>query len=160
MMPLLGNAMERREFMALLGGAAAVMPSMGTATAHPTEDRLAGAWSFISSINTRRDGSVVDRWGPNPRGMLMFDGAGHFSQIIIGSESRMFGAKTFSAFGSYALDSTGQAMTLTFNGCSVARVVGTVQERKIILLTADELKYFNPATTSDTTAEVHWKRLA
>ncbi len=26
--------MERREFMALLGGAAALMPSMGTTTAH------------------------------------------------------------------------------------------------------------------------------
>ena len=152
--------MERREFMALLGGAAAAMPSMGTATAHPTEDRLAGAWTFISSINTRKDGSVVDRWGPNPRGMLMFDGAGHFSQIIIGSESRMFGAKTFSAFGGYTVDKAGGILTLSFSGCSVSKVVGTVSERKILVLTADELKYFNPATTSDNTAEVLWKRLA
>jgi hypothetical protein len=35
-----------------------------------------------------------------------------------------------------------------------------VQERRIVLLTADELKYINPVTTSDTTAEVLWKRLA
>src|SRR4051812_28713859 len=147
--------MERREFMALLGSAAALTPAMGSATAHagaPVE-RLLGTWSFVSSINTRKDGSVVDRWGANPRGMLMFDGAGHFSQIITGSESRLFGAKTFAGFGTYTFDRTSGAPTLTFTGCSIGKVVGQVQERKIVLLTADELKYVNPATTSDTIAE-------
>src|SRR5262249_4454516 len=97
--------MERRNFMALLGSAAALMPSMGTPAAHGLPgDRLAGPWSYVSSVNTRKDGSIVDRWGDNARGILMFDGAGHFSQIIIGSESRMFGAKTFSAFGGYTFD--------------------------------------------------------
>ena len=48
----------------------------------------------------------------------------------------------------------------SFNGCSIGKVVGQVQERKVVLLTADEMKYVNPATTSDTIAEVLWKRLA
>jgi len=153
--------MERREFMALLGSAAALTPSMGSATAHAgAPDRLIGTWSFVSSINTRKDGSVVDRWGANPRGMLMFDGAGNFSQIITGSESRLFGAKTFAGFGNYTFDRASGALTMTFHGCSIGKVVGSVQERKIVLLTADELKYINPVTTSDTIAEVLWKRLA
>jgi len=154
--------MERREFMALLGGAAALMPSMGNTTAHAGApgEHLAGTWSFVSSINTRKDGSVFDRWGANPRGMLMFDGAGHFSQIITGSESRLFGAKTFAGFGTYTFDRASGALNLTFTGCSINKVVGQVQERKIVLLTPNELKYVNPATTSDTIAEVLWKRLA
>jgi hypothetical protein len=156
--------MERREFIALLGSAAALMPSQVGATpdhAVPSSaDPLAGTWSFVSSVNTRKDGSIVDRWGPHPSGMLMFDGNGHFSQIITGSESRMFGAKTFCAFGSYIFDSVNNTLTTRFTGCSIARVIGQVQQRKILVLTADELKYFNPATTSDTTAEVLWKRLA
>src|SRR5882757_3656765 len=133
--------MERREFMALLGSAAALMPSQAT-TAHamPPAERLVGTWSFVSSINTRKDGSVVDRWGANPTGMLMFDGSGHFSQIITGSESRMFGAKTFCAFGAYTFDSVRNTLTTRFNGCSIARVIGSVQERKVLVLTADELK--------------------
>ena len=153
--------MERREFMALLGSAAALMPSQAT-TAHamPPADRIVGTWSFVSSVNTRRDGSVVDRWGSNPSGMLMFDGSGHFSQIITGSESRMFGAKTFCAFGSYTVDTVNNTLTTQFNGCSNAKVVGTVLERKILALTANEFKYLNPMTTSDTIAEVLWKRLA
>jgi hypothetical protein len=156
--------MERREFMALLGGAAALVPSQaGVTPAHagsPSADRLVGTWSFVSSINTRKDGSVVDRWGANPSGMLMFDASGHFTQIITGSESRMFGAKTFCGFGSYALDSVNNTLTTHFNGCSNAKVIGQILERKILVLTADQLKYINPVTTNDTTAEVLWKRLA
>jgi lipocalin-like protein len=156
--------MERREFIALLGGAAALMPSqVGATPAHAVPSSagpLAGTWSFVSSINTRKDGSVVDRWGANPTGMLMFDGSGHFSQIITGSESRMFGAKTFCAFGTYTFDSVSNILTTHFVGCSNAKVIGQVQERKVVLLTAEELKYINPVTTADTMAEVLWKRLA
>ena len=155
--------MERREFIALLGGAAALMPSQAAAKpahAMPSAERLVGAWSFVSSINTRKDGSVVDRWGANPSGMLMFDGSGHFSQIITGSESRMFGAKTYCAFGTYTFDAKAGILNLTFKGCSIAKTIGSVQERKIVTLTADELKYVNPLTASGTTAEVAWKRLA
>jgi len=155
--------MERREFIALLGGAAALMPSQAGAKpayAMPSSaDRLAGTWSFVSSVNTRKDGSLVDRWGANPSGILMFDGNGHFSQIITGSESRLFGSKTFCAFGSYNFDGS-STLTMHFNGCSIAKVIGSVQERKIVLLTAEELKYINPQTTADTIAEVLWKRLA
>jgi hypothetical protein len=155
--------MERREFIALLGGAAALLPSqVRGGSAHPgqtPDNKLVGSWSFVSSVNTRSDGTLVDRWGPNTKGMLMFDDHGHFSQIIIGSESRMFGAKTYSAFGSYTFDATGGNIAMRFDGCSIAKSIGSLQERKIVLLTADELKYVNPLTTSGTVAEVLWKRL-
>ena len=66
--------------------------------------RLVGTWSFASSVNTRKDGSTFDRWGANPKGIFMFDRGGNYSQIIVGSESRVFGAKTFCAFGTYSVD--------------------------------------------------------
>ena len=71
--------------------------------------------------------------------MLMFDGAGHFTQIITGSESRMFGPKSFASFGSYTFDTVNNTVTTHFNGCSNAKLVGTVQERKIVLLTISML---------------------
>ena len=55
---------------------------------------------------------------------------------------------------------TADSLTTQFNGCSNAKVIGMVQERRIVLLTADQLKYINPVTTADTSAEVLWKRLA
>ena len=75
-------------------------------------------------------------------------------------DSRMFGPKSFAGFGSYTVDSVNSTVTTQFNGCSNTKVVGLVQERKIVLLTADQLKYINPVTTADTSAEVLWKRLA
>lgn len=155
--------MERREFIALLGGAAALLPSQASGgpeySGQSGDNKLIGSWSFVSSVNTRSDGTLVDRWGPSTRGMLMFDDHGHFSQIITGSESRMFGSKTYCAFGAYRFDAEAGSLNLTFKGCSIARNIGSVQERKVVLLTADELKYVNPMTSSGTVAEVLWKRL-
>jgi hypothetical protein len=155
--------MERREFIALLGMAAAVMPSPVRAGAAHAPDshaaRLIGAWGFASSINIRRDGSSFDRWGPNPKGIFIFDPSGQYAQIIIGSESRVFGAKTFCAFGSYSVDEARKLLITRVGGCSVAKLNGTEQSRDILMLTVDELKYSNPATVTGATAEVLWTRI-
>ena len=155
--------MERREFVALLGAAAALMPA-ALAKAEPVPRAnapvgLAGAWEFQSSVNTRRDGSTFDRWGPNPKGIFIFAPSGHYAQVIMGSESRFFGSKTYSAFGTYVLDESGRFFTTTIEGCSVSKLAGAVQRREIHLLTANMLRYSNPITATDSIAEVLWKRL-
>jgi len=156
---------ERREFIALIGMAAAMMPQPAIAEpavhADSAAGRLVGTWSFSSSVNTRSDGSTFDRWGANPKGIFMFDRAGHYAQIIIGSESRMFGAKTFCAFGTYSIGEAGKKTLITrIEASSASRLIGTVQNREILSLTASELKYANPSTSTGATAEVLWKRLA
>jgi len=156
--------MERREFIALIGMAAAAMPSR--ASAEPTRPpdsisgRLVGTWSFASSVNTRKDGSTFDRWGDSPKGLFMFDHSGNYSQIIIGSESRVFGSKVFCAFGTYKIDDTGKILITNVEACSASRFNGTVQNRTILSLTPKELRYSNPITVTGSIAEVLWKRLA
>ena len=155
--------MRRREFIALLGGATAAIPhAAGAEPAHATgrgSERLAGTWRFVSSVNTRDDGSTFDRWGQDAKGSFMFDGHGHFSQIIMGSESRMFGAKTFFAFGTYSVDDAGKTIVTQIEGSSVSKLNGIVQRRVITLLTADELRYLNPTTASGTKVNARWKRM-
>jgi len=156
--------MERREFIALLGMAAAAMP--GGAQAEPAHapdsiaSRLVGTWSFASSVNTRKDGSAFDRWGANPSGIFMFDRAGNYAQIIVGSESRVFGAKTFCAFGGYSVDETKKLLITRITACSSAKLTGTSQYRDILTLSADEFRYSNPLTSLGAVAEVLWKRIA
>jgi len=155
--------MERREFIALLGFAAAAMPANAHAEPIQPPDslavRLVGTWSFASSVNTRKDGSTFDRWGANPAGIFMFDRGGRYSQIILGSESRVFGAKTYCSFGSYSVDETNKHLITRIEACSVAKFSGTVQRREILLLNADQMKYSNPLTATGSTAEVLWKRV-
>src|SRR5215831_932479 len=156
--------MERREFIALLGVAAAAMPGRaGASTERALDslvDQLVGTWGFASSVNTRPDGSTFDRWGDSPKGIFMFDRSGNYAQIIIGSESRVFGSKVFCAFGTYKVDDTGKMLITHIEACSAPRFNGTVQSRNILSLTPKELRYSNPITVTGSTAEVLWKRLA
>ena len=156
--------MERREFIALLGAAAAAMPARASAAGargpETVVDSIAGTWGFASSINTRKDGSTFDRWGDSPKGLFMFDHSGNYSQIIIGSESRVFGSKVFCAFGTYKIDDTGKILITNVEACSASRFNGTVQNRTILSLTPQELRYSNPITVTGSIAEVLWKRLA
>jgi len=155
--------MERRDFIALIGMAAATMTSRAEAGTHPPDSfagRVVGTWSFVSSVNTRKDGSIFDRWGANPVGVFMFDGGGNYAQIIVGSESRVFGAKTFCAFGGYSIDEAKKLLITRIVASSSAKLTGTEQYRDILSLTADELKYSNPLTSHGAVAEVLWKRVA
>jgi hypothetical protein len=155
--------MERREFIALIGMAAAAIPQHAAAEPHApdsTAGRLAGTWGFDSALSTRKDGTVFERWGSSPKGIMMFDRAGNYAQIIIGSESRVFGAKTFCAFGTYTVDEVKKVLLTNIASSSNAKLTGTVQHRDILELTADEMKYSNPVTLIGATAEVLWKRIA
>ena len=89
----------------------------------------------------------------------MFDRGGNYAQIIVGSESRVFGAKTFCAFGTYSVEVAQKLLVTRIASCSTAKLNGTVQNRDIMLLTADEFKYSNPLTSLGATAEVLWKRI-
>jgi hypothetical protein len=155
--------MERREFIALLGMAAAAMPARAQAgSAQPPDSiagRLVGTWSFASSVNTRKDGSTFDRWGANPQGIFMFDRGGNYAQIIVGSESRVFGVKSFCAFGTYSVEESKKLLVTHITSCSTAKLTGTVQNRDVVMLTADEFRYSNAVTMTGATAEVLWKRL-
>ena len=144
--------------------AAAALP--GGAQAEPAHapdsiaSRLVGTWSFASSVNTKKDGSTFDRWGTSPSGIFMFDRAGNYAQIIVGSESKVFGAKTFCAFGTYSVEDARNLLITHIASCSAAKLAGTSQDRDIVLLTADEFKYSNQATAVGAAAEVLWKRIA
>jgi Lipocalin-like domain len=61
-------------------------------------------------------------------------------------------------FGKYSLNDADNTLTLNIEGCSFPNLVGGTQKRTITALTADDLKYTNPMTTTGARSEVAWKR--
>jgi Lipocalin-like domain len=58
------------------------------------KDQIVGTWTFVSALDVQLDGKKTDRWGPNPKGIFMFDAHGHFAQFITRSDLPKFAAGT------------------------------------------------------------------
>jgi hypothetical protein len=152
--------MRRRDFIVLLSSAALVPSSARAESAQAAVTlaaRLVGTWEFQSSVNLREDGTGVDRWGANPKGMFIFGPDGHFTQIIIGEESRLFGAKSFFAFGTYSVDEANKTIIAYIEGSSIGRLNNAEQTRKVTSLTDDKLTYVT-LSSNGTKVEAQWRR--
>jgi hypothetical protein len=62
-------------------------------------------------------------------------------------------------FGTYTVDETDKIVTFRTEGSTFPHSEGETLKRGITTLTADELIYTNPATTTGARIEAVWKRL-
>ena len=159
---------------ALLGFGLALSGSV-VAQQKSLKEQLVGSWTFVSGIDTRPDGTKNDRWGPNPKGSLMFDATGRFTQIISRSDLPKFAGNKPDqgtadenkavlsgmtvSFGTYSVNEAEKTITTRVEGGMYPNLIGLEQNRIISLLTADELKYTNPTATSGASAAAQWKRV-
>src|SRR5262245_48183368 len=71
-----GDRMRRRH--ALVFAAALLVASLwlgatqARAQQKPLQEQLIGTWSFVASVDTRSS-RLTERWGAEPRGILVFD---------------------------------------------------------------------------------------
>ena len=60
-----------------------LMLSSGPASAQqlhaPAKKQFVGTWSLVSIHYVEKDGRKVQPFGPGAKGMLVFDGGGHFA---------------------------------------------------------------------------------
>jgi hypothetical protein len=130
----------------------------------PLKEQVVGVWSLVS-------GSQV---GADANGLLILDGSGHMSMQIIrpgrpkfASNSRMQGSADenkgavhgmISYFGRYTVSEADKTITYQIERSSYPNWDGTEQKRPFTV-TADELRYTNPAPSSGgAPAQLIWKR--
>jgi hypothetical protein len=139
------------------------------------KDQIVGTWTFVSALDVHPDGKKIDRWGSNPKGIFMFDAHGHFAQFITRSDLPKFAAGTVdkgtadeakavlagfvASFGTYTINEADKTITTHVEGSVFPNLVGRDQKRSISTLTADELKYTNPTTSTGMSAEATWRRV-
>jgi Lipocalin-like domain len=138
------------------------------------KERLIGTWTLVASENVGADGSKIDEYGPNPKGVLMFDSNGRYSVTIMRADLPKFAANKadqgsavenqavvaglVTHFGTYSVNEAEKLLTSHIEASSFPNNNGVDQRRGIVSLTADELRYGLPVTVTGTKAEVLWKR--
>ena len=145
------------------------------AKAHSAEEQFVGTWTLISIRYVRPDGSAIEPFGKNAKGMLVFDGT-HFSTQVLAAElpkfksnNRMIGTpkeyETISHgvvayFGTYTVDETSKIVTLHIERSSFPNWEGTDQKRKFEFVN-DELRYTAASSTANPAeaAQLVWRRL-
>jgi hypothetical protein len=138
------------------------------------KEQLIGSWTFVSSIDTNKDGTKSERFGPNAKGLLIFDANGHYSLLESRANIPKFAANNVNQgtaeenkavlqgmiahVGTWSVDEASKTLNTNIEAGSFPNLNGGSQKRTITLLTADELKYANPATTAGTSSDVVWRR--
>jgi hypothetical protein len=130
------------------------------------KEAIVGTWSLLIDDAVKPDGTHVPNFGPNPIGMAMFAGDGHFSVTFVRAGRPKFasnnrttgtadenkaavaGANAF--FGTYVINDADKSLTFRVEGSTYPNLEGTTQKRTITSLTAgDELTWTNPATKGE-----------
>ncbi len=139
------------------------------------KEQLVGTWKLVSVDNVRNDGSKLQVFGPNPKGVVIYTSNGHFALVQIRSDLPRLAANSrdratpeenkavvqgsIAYFGTYSVNEADKVIIAQIEGSTFANLIGGADQKRIITsLTADELKFTNPATPSGATLQVVWKR--
>lgn len=152
--------------LSLLGGHAA--------TAQGVQDQFVGTWTLVSIRYVQPDGSAVEPFGPNAKGMLVFDGTRFATQVMaaklpkFGSNNRMVGTPeeykaishgVVAYFGTYTVNDSARIVTLHIERSSFPNWERTDQQRKFEFV-GNELRYTAASSTANPaeSAVLVWKR--
>ena len=146
-----------------------------TALARPSMGQFIGTWSLVSIRYVRPDGTAIEPFGPNAKGMLVFDGTRFATQVMaadlpkFNSNNRMAGTPheyeaisrgVVAYFGTYSVNAPGRIITLHIERSSFPNWEGTDQQRKFEFV-GDELRYTAASSTANPAeaAQLVWKRV-
>ena len=135
---------------------------------------IVGSWSFLLNETTNADGTKINTYGAKPKGILMFDGGGHFSLFIanpdrtkFASGSRLQGTPeeykaavqgSISYFGKYSIDESAKAINFELEASSFPNWDGVAQKRPFSI-TGDEMRFTNSSGSSGGSVLVILQRL-
>jgi hypothetical protein len=145
------------------------------ASAQTAKD-LIGTWILVGANSTMTDGSQIDPWGPNSKGIYILDATGHFAIMHIRSDIPKFASNdrmkgtadenqavvqgSFAYYGTYTVDEAAKVLNLHIDGSTFSAANDTDAKRPYSI-TGDILKTANNATTDASTASTYslWRRI-
>jgi hypothetical protein len=169
----------RRSIIACLLAAALPVPSVAQTQPVPQaaaiREGILGAWLLVSVVSERSDGSRGEPFGPNPKGIIVFNADGLFSLFQSVAEIPRLAANdraratpeeamtvvrdSIAYYGTYAVDENARELSIRIEGSTYTNLIGGPAQRRIITaLTPTELAFSNPRTPSGMTLHTVWRR--
>jgi hypothetical protein len=153
--------------LALLAGSAAGQQKS-------LKEQLQGTWTAVAATTTDPDGKKSEQYGPNPKGMVIFDGNSRLSFILVASSLPKFASNnratgtagenaavvqgSIAYFGTYTVDEADKSYTTQVEAATFPNWAGVTQKRKVTI-SGDELTIGNPAASAGGVIETKWKRV-
>src|SRR5438046_328938 len=69
-----------------------LLPGSAISGEKSLREQLVGTWKILSVNNTRPDGSIKQIFGPNPKGIAVFDAHGNTAVVLMRSDRPKFAA--------------------------------------------------------------------
>lgn len=164
---LIGLAAAAALGLGLLPGAARSQQTSACVTQYPSgpvgsqyvafcealKERLTGAWSLVAYERVLQDGRSVALMGADPKGMIVFDPAGHFSLILARSDlpdpdrtktpddAKAIAEGMRASFGTFRLTDNGRLRSIQLHADFPDASAGRDQFATIKSLTGDEGEY-------------------
>ena len=137
------------------------------------KEQLIGTWTLVSWDGTRPDGTKYRDFGDNPKGVNTFDANGWFTAIFLRpdlpksasgdrinltpDEALIFARGSLSYFGTYNVVEADKMIVLRLEGTTFPNMAANAR-RVVTFISATELKYSNPGSTTGGQLDVVWKR--
>lgn len=144
----------------------------GFAQQRSLKDQIVGTWALVSS-DTVQNGARSPTFGPNPKGIAVFDSGGRYVFTFVNSslpkfadnnrtagtadENKAVVQGTLTHFGTYSVNEAEPSFTLRIESSSFPNWAGTEQKRTFSIM-GDDLKWITPAASGGGSAELAWKR--
>jgi hypothetical protein len=137
-------------------------------------EQLVGTWKIVSVNNTRPDGSIKQIFGPNPKGIAVFDARGNTAIILMRSDRPKFATNnrdlgtpeefkatvqgTHAYFGTYSVIEKDKTLVFHVEGNTFPNQEGIDTER-LISFNGDEFTWITPKPSVGGKSEAIWKRV-
>jgi hypothetical protein len=141
----------------------ALLPGSAVSQQKSLKDQLVGTWTLVSWEQVGPDGSKLQRFGANPKGISVFDANGRLfvmfarpdlPKIASNSpstptpeEAKALVGGSIGYFGTYTVNEADKIVTVRIEASTFPNQLAFDQKRTITSLTTDEMKYTNTTAT-------------
>ncbi len=137
-----------------------------------TAKQLIGLWTLVSAKN-EQDGKITDSFGPNPKGLFIFDRSGRCALLMFSSDIPKFASNrrdkgtpeenkavvvgSLASFGTYTVNEKEGFFTVLYEAGTFPNWVG-IDQKRFFSISKDELKITNPSGSRGGTTTLILKR--